>query len=205
MSFNKILLASSNVGKIEEFKSLGPPLGLEFLTLNQFNSLSLAPPIERGSSFLENALIKARYYAQAFKTAAAADDSGLCVLALNGAPGLGSARFGGPNLDDRARCLQLLKLMESISDRRAYFYSIVALVRYDSPGYLFWDGYLDGLITEKIEGDYGFGYDPIFKPLGSELTLAQISIEEKNSLSHRAIALEAMKNDVEQVRAFLSD
>ena len=199
-----ILLATKNPHKARE---------LAALTVNLAGALPLAdweaqagrllpPPGESGRTLAANALIKARAYAAATGLAALADDSGLAVPALGGAPGVYSARFGGQGLSDGERCLALLRLLRARRDRRAFFTTVLALARPDG-GRLLWAGRLDGYLAKSPAGANGFGYDPIFRPRGSALTLAQLSPEQKNALSHRARAARAFLADEARVRVFL--
>jgi XTP/dITP diphosphohydrolase len=125
------------------------------------HGVTLAEPPEDGETFIENALEKARHYARATGLPALADDSGLSVAALGGAPGVRSARYGGPGLDDAGRCRLLLQSLDGYRDRRAFFTSVLALARPDGAA-LCWTGRVDGLITREPRGAGGFGYDPIF-------------------------------------------
>jgi XTP/dITP diphosphohydrolase len=198
-----ILLATGNPGKIRELKAILKPLNLRLLTLADLEGKILEPE-ETGADFLANALIKARHYAQASGYPALADDSGLVVEALGGRPGVASARYGGQNIGDAARNQLLTREMADISDRRAKFQAVLALVGHGE-SYLAWAGELAGTIADKPVGEGGFGYDPIFLEPSSGLTLAQLTLEEKNRISHRAKAGQALAKDLAKVDAFLRD
>ena len=163
---------------------------------------ALEEPEENGRTFQENALIKSREYARATGLITLADDSGLSVEALGGAPGVLSARYGGPGLDDGGRCELLLKNLNGQPDRRAFFTSVLALSRPDGESFL-WEGRAEGLIAAEKSGENGFGYDPVFyfPPLGR--TFAQLTAEEKNRVSHRALAARAFAGDLDRVRRFI--
>jgi XTP/dITP diphosphohydrolase len=210
-----LLLATTNRGKAREFAALLDPLleklGLRTLTLADIEQdHHLLAPDENALTFAENALLKARHYSRLTGLLTLADDSGLCVQALNGAPGVHSARYGGLGLDDRGRVQVLLSNLSKLpgaqnsTGRRAYFEAALALVWHGalSEGLTF-SGLLEGKIAMDPSGDGGFGYDPIFIPDGTGVTLAQITQEEKNAISHRARAIESMKNQVTKIEAWL--
>ena len=147
--------------------------------------------IEDGDSFIANSLKKAREIAEITGCAALADDSGICVDALGGAPGIYSARYAGVDSDelrDRANCDLLLKNLSGVSDRSAHFTCAIALV-YPDGREVVAEGYIYGEIIDEYRGDNGFGYDPLFLPKGYTRTTAELSESEKNSISHRANAL----------------
>lgn len=199
-----ILIATKNRHKAGELSALTAGLAgaLPLADWEAEEGRTLAEPLENGRSFLENARIKARTYASATGLITLADDSGLTVPALGGVPGIHSARFGGPNLSDGQRGLLLLRKMKNRRDRRAFFTTVLVLARPDGLT-LHWRGRLDGFITESPLGHNGFGYDPIFRAAGSHLTLAQLSPDQKNSISHRALASRAFQADLAAVRDFM--
>jgi len=199
-----ILIATKNPHKARELAALTANLAaaLALAEWETRHGRSLSPPQENGRTLAANALLKARAYAAATGLVSLADDSGLAVPALGGAPGVYSARFGDRGLDDRGRCLALLRLLQGRRDRRAFFTTVLALARPDG-GQLLWRGRLAGYLTRGLAGAHGFGYDPIFRPRGSALTLAQMSPAQKNTLSHRARAARAFLADEARVRAFL--
>ncbi|MDR1873148.1 MAG: RdgB/HAM1 family non-canonical purine NTP pyrophosphatase [Deltaproteobacteria bacterium] len=195
-----ILLATSNPGKIRELGAILKPLNLTLLTLADLKD-QYPPPAETGADFLANALLKARYYSDQSHLPALADDSGLEVKALNGEPGVHSARYGGEDLGDLKRSAYLLKKMANIADRKARFRAVLALA-YKGQS-LTWSGELVGEIALEAKGENGFGYDPIFIEPQSGLTLAQMPLEAKNRISHRARAGEALSLDLAKIAAFL--
>lgn len=188
---SKIVLATHNNYKIEEIKTILRDIDLEILTLNDFSGI---PPLkEDGSTFRENALRKARAVHQLTKLPALADDSGLEVFYLNGRPGVLSARYAGEGATDELNNHKLLKEMRGVPPRRrkAQFHATIALVG-DSFEEIT-EGICEGKLGESPRGKNGFGYDPLFIPEGSDRTYAELTSEEKNLISHRARALEKMK------------
>lgn len=188
----KIVIASNNAGKIAEFKSLFLPLGYEILSLKEAGIIS--DPEETGLTFIENALIKARNAAKMSGLPALADDSGLVVPSLNGEPGIYSARYSetGNDQDNNSKLLQKMANIEG-TERAAYFKAVLALVRDElDPVPLIAEGEVHGLIAENTEGNGGFGYDPLFYYPDKKQTFGEISSEEKNKISHRAIALQKL-------------
>lgn len=201
---NTILIATKNKHKAQELAALlsGLAEAMNLADWEAANGRSLEEPEEDGHSFTENALIKARAYARATNLTTLADDSGLSVEALGGAPGIHSARYGGPGLTDADRCQFLLKSMTGQKNRAAFFTSILALAKPDGAS-LTWEGRANGLITQSPQGENGFGYDPVFYSPQHQKTFAQLMAEEKNKASHRAIASQAFLNDLDRVRKFL--
>ncbi|MBI5468222.1 MAG: XTP/dITP diphosphatase [Deltaproteobacteria bacterium] len=192
----KILLATANRGKIKEIKDILEGLDLDIVTLDDYPGLSLPP--EDGSTFRENALIKARGAASKTGVAVLADDSGLEVDFLGGLPGIRSARYAGTGASDKENWLKLLKELEGVPEekRRARFRCALALVWPDGEEEVF-EGSLDGVILGEPRGGHGFGYDPVFFIPGMGKTAAELTPNEKNSVSHRAKALEKLKNRLE--------
>ena len=194
-----LMLATSNAGKIKEIQAILSGCGLEIVTPD--GCAAWPRPPETGATFFENALIKARAAFEATGVAALADDSGLEVDALGGAPGVLSARYGGEGLDDRGRALKLLSKLEGAPDgeRAARFRCVMVLV--PAPGEpgraLVTEGILHGRIASRPAGENGFGYDPVFIPDGCEATLAEMSAESKNGISHRGRALVEMRSLLE--------
>lgn len=205
----RILVATKNRHKAEELADLIGRTGSgdqpRTLSLVDWESdhRPLPEPREGADGFVENALIKARDYARASGLVALADDSGLSVAALGGAPGVLSARYGGPDLDDAGRNRLLLDKLAAAHDRRAFFTSVLALARPDGRA-LFWTGCLQGLISREARGGHGFGYDPIFYHPESRRTLGQLTASEKNAVSHRALAARIFLSDSFRIRRFLS-
>lgn len=185
----KITLATKNKGKIKEITGLLSGLGVEFKTLEDFPGLQM--PEEDGSTFAENAVKKARYVAGITGTIALADDSGLVVDALGGGPGIFSARYAGPGATDKDNWMKLLKELEGVpfEKRKARFVCVIALSGGDM-GEAVFEGTLEGRIAAGPSGSGGFGYDPVFMLSEENRTVAELSSEEKNRISHRAKALE---------------
>lgn len=188
----KIVIASNNAGKIAEFKALFEPLGIETLSLKEAGIIS--DPEETGLTFIENALIKARSAAKISGLPALADDSGLVIPHLNGEPGIYSARYS-EEATDSANNAKLLQKMSNFQDkeRSAYFKAVLVLVRDETdPVPLIAEGEAHGFITKEILGSGGFGYDPLFYFPDKSQTFGELSSEEKNQISHRAIALQKL-------------
>ena len=198
-----ILIATKNMHKATELAAMINKL-TEAVGLAEWEKQErvVVEPEENGKTFLANAHIKARHYAQATGLPALADDSGLTVLALGRAPGVHSARYGGLGLNDQQRCQKLLQAMKNRHDRRAFFSTVLVLARPDG-ACLSWRGRLDGRITFAPSGKNGFGYDPIFFLPEVSKTLGQITPEQKNELSHRARAIHLFQKDLSLVKTFL--
>ena len=187
----RIVLATKNQGKVKEFERLLEEFAsdIEVVGLNSFPDI---PDIEEtGTSFEENSLLKARAVAKFTGLPALADDSGLCVDALDGAPGIFSARWAGVHGDDLANNLKLLSELKEAPNRSAQFRCVVTLVIPTSSGeeVIVESGSVSGVIVNEARGSAGFGYDPIFAPLGSELTFGEFPHGEKDKISHRGQAL----------------
>ena len=185
----KLIIASNNAHKIHEIKQILSGKFDEILSLREAGVDH--ETVEDGKTFMENALKKAREIAEITGFAALADDSGLCVNALGGAPGIISARYAGDGVrhsTDAENNALLLKNLEGVSDRSAYFICTIALVNPDGRE-ICAEGYMHGSIIEAPRGAQGFGYDPLFLPLGESRTAAELSNEEKNAISHRGNAL----------------
>lgn len=187
----KLVLATANTHKVIEFQRILNELvpDLELIASSQFPGVIEVE--ETGATFAENALIKARAINEFTNLPAIADDSGLVVDALNGAPGIFSARFAGINATDKDNVLKLLAEIKDISQDllTASFQCAVALVDKSQKLELVVEGQMLGKVIKETKGENGFGYDPIFVPLGSSQTSAQLSDEEKDKLSHRGQAL----------------
>ena len=184
----EIVLATRNEKKIEELKRITKDIGIELLTLNEFPG---CPDVaEDGTTFEENAVKKARAVAAYTGKTALADDSGLEVFALHGAPGVLSARFAGKDADDRKNVEKLLTEMRSVpmDKRGARFVCCIALALTDGSIQTFY-GYAEGTIGAEPKGLQGFGYDPVFYPKGHRRTFAEMSDDEKDAMSHRGEAL----------------
>jgi len=187
MKIERLVLASNNAGKLRELSAMLAPLGIEVVTQG---SLGVSEAEEPHPTFVENALAKARHAARETGLPALADDSGLCVSALGGKPGVLSARYAGEPKSDLANNAKLIADLHGVDDRRAHFYSVIVLVRSaDDPQPLIADGEWHGEIIEQARGDGGFGYDPHFFVPSLEQTAAELASELKNTLSHRAAAM----------------
>ena len=183
----KLIIASNNQHKIYEIKKL---LGSRFSEILSLREAGINhETVEDGKTFLENAFKKAREIAEISGCVALADDSGICVHALDGAPGIYSARFSGGTDEDNNNLL--LEKLCGKADRGAHYTCAMSLV-YPDGSEVSAEGYLYGEITEKPRGSAGFGYDPLFVPVGEKRTVAEMTDEEKNQISHRANALKAL-------------
>ena len=182
----KIILATSNLGKVRELNSM---LEGQYNVVSQIDMKVEEVP-ETGASFIENALIKARNASSQSQLPTLADDSGLVVDALNGEPGIYSARYAGENATDEDNIVKLLSRMDDENDRGASFWWAMVLVRYASdPEPIIVKKSWEGQILRELKGNNGFGYDPIFYLPELNCTSAQLSAEEKNRKSHRGQAL----------------
>lgn len=192
-----LLIATGNLGKMREFGALLADLPIKLHSLNEFPDF--CPPPEDGLTFAENALIKATAASLATNLPTIADDSGLCVEALGGNPGVISARYAGEGAGDAANNARLLQELGRVKaeNRKAAFMCVIALCR---PGNepLFFKGELRGLILESGAGDGGFGYDPLFMVPEYGRTLAELPLEIKNRISHRGKAVAALKEYLKQ-------
>jgi len=189
----RIVLASGNAGKVVELEQLLAGSGVELVPQT---ALGVSDADETGLTFVENALIKARHAARATGLPALADDSGICVDALDGAPGLYAARYSGVHGDSAANNAKLLRELHGVpmEKRTAYFIAVLVLLRHaDDPAPLIAEGRWHGKIMEGPRGEGGFGYDPLFLPDGSDLGAAEIEPALKNRLSHRGQALDVLK------------
>jgi XTP/dITP diphosphohydrolase len=188
---NKLVIASNNPGKLREFQHMLAPLGFEVLTQAQ---LGISEAEEPHCTFIENALAKARHVSRTSGLPALADDSGICVEALGGAPGVQSARYAGDNpKSDRRNNDKLLQDMQGISDRRAHYYCVLVLVRHaDDPQPIIAEGEWHGEIAHAERGDGGFGYDPMFWLPELDRMSSELDHDEKAQLSHRAKALKVL-------------
>ncbi|WP_072760098.1 RdgB/HAM1 family non-canonical purine NTP pyrophosphatase [Rhodanobacter sp. OK091] len=185
----RVILASSNRGKLAEFNALLADSGFEVIAQS---SLGVADAEETGLSFVENALLKARHAARASGLPALADDSGLCVEHLHGAPGLYSARYAGGHGDSAANNAKLLRALDGVpaAQRGAFFICALVLLRdADDPAPLIAEGRWHGRVLDAPRGEQGFGYDPLFLPHGHALSAAELEPALKNQLSHRGQAL----------------
>lgn len=188
----RVVLASSNKGKLRELSALLAPLGYDVVSQN---TLGIDTPPETGDTFAANALLKARHAAAVASLPALADDSGIEVDALNGRPGIYSARYAGEGASDRDNLLKMLAEMHGVpeSKRTARYQCVIAFVSAaDDPSPILAKGTWEGTLISHPRGLGGFGYDPIFIPSGFDRTAAEFDPGEKNSLSHRGQALRAL-------------
>ncbi|PSJ44182.1 non-canonical purine NTP pyrophosphatase, RdgB/HAM1 family [Zobellella taiwanensis] len=189
----RIVLASGNAKKVAELQSLLHGLGMTVIPQTE---LGVIDADETGTTFVENAIIKARHAARLTGLAAIADDSGLTVDALDGRPGVYSARFAGPDATDQQNLAQLLADLEGLPAglRKATFWCVLVYLRHaDDPTPLICTGRWQGSITEAPRGEHGFGYDPVFLVPALAKTAAELSPPEKNRLSHRGQALRQLQ------------
>ena len=190
----KFVLATHNPGKLQEMRSILSSLGVEVISPGD---LGIDIEVEEtGSTFAENAMLKAEAICEAAKLPAIADDSGLCVDALNGGPGVYSARYGGEGLDDRGRTALLLENMRGQTTRAAHFTCAIACV-FPNGDTLSAEGRCDGTIAFAPMGEGGFGYDPVFFVPELAKTFSQLMAEEKNEISHRGRALRLFAQQLE--------
>jgi XTP/dITP diphosphohydrolase len=187
----KIVIATSNEKKLAEIKALLSELPIEIIPQSQFGVESCAEPF---NTFIENALVKARFAAKQTNLPAIADDSGLCVDSLDGQPGVFSARFAGENRNDEDNNDKLLDDLNNMEDRRAHYYCAIVFVRSPSdPQPIVTEGIWQGEILKVRRGHNGFGYDPIFMDYKTDQSAAELSPELKNRISHRGQALQKLK------------
>ncbi len=183
----RLVLASSNPGKLREFGELLAPLGIEVVAQA---ALGVPDAEEPHATFVENALAKARNAARHAQLPALADDSGICVAALGGEPGVHSARFAGEPKSDQRNNERLVALLQGEADRRAHYYCVVVLVRHaDDPEPLIAEGRWHGEVIDRPRGAGGFGYDPHFLLPDLGRTAAELEPHEKHAVSHRGKAL----------------
>ncbi|HAF45406.1 MAG TPA: non-canonical purine NTP pyrophosphatase, RdgB/HAM1 family [Gallionellaceae bacterium] len=188
---NKLVIASNNPGKLREFERMLAPLGIEVVTQAQ---LGISEAEEPHCTFVENALAKARHVSRASGLPALADDSGICVEALGGAPGVQSARYAGENpKSDRRNNDKLMQDMQGVTDRRAHYYCVLVLVRHaDDPQPVIAEGEWWGEIAHEERGDGGFGYDPMFWLPDFGKMSSELTHDEKHAISHRGKAMKVL-------------
>jgi len=195
-----IVLATGNKNKVRELKELLRESKVDLKCLNDYGSLP--PVVEDGATFDDNAYKKAYHYARVLGLPCLADDSGLVVDALDGRPGVYSARYAGENATDYDNCEKLLFEMKDKKNRKAHFECVLSLATPGGPA-LTWEGRCEGEITNERHGDSGFGYDPVFyyEPFGK--TFAEVSMNEKNKVSHRGKALTEFVSEFDKVLIWL--
>ncbi|SCY58158.1 XTP/dITP diphosphohydrolase [Nitrosospira sp. Nl5] len=192
----KLVIASSNSGKLREIRHLLEPLGIEVLPQSAFNVPEAEEPY---CTFVENALAKARHASKLCGWPALADDSGICVDALNGGPGIYSARYAGEPRSDERNNQKLVEVLRDQPDRKAHYYCIITLVRHaDDPQPIIADGAWHGEIILEPRGKGGFGYDPYFFLPGLGKTAAELPMEQKNRISHRGKALARLVESIKE-------
>ena len=196
---DRLVLASGNAGKLREFRRLLEPLGIAVTAQAE---LGITDVDEPHVTFVENALAKARHASAQSGLPALADDSGVCVDALGGAPGVHSARFAGePRSDDRNNAA-LVAALRGVADRRAHYACVLVLVRRaDDPEPIIAEGRWDGRIVDAPRGNGGFGYDPHFEDVETGLTGAELPLSRKNALSHRGQARRALIENLRRERS----
>jgi len=202
---HKLVLATRNQGKITEFRRILDELApgqIDLIGVDQFPDL--VDVVETGATFEENSLLKSRYTCLATGLPAIADDSGLCVDFLNGDPGIFSARWAGNHGDDQANLEKVLAQLKDVpdKDRTAHFKCVASLVMPDGRERVA-EGRFEGHILHAPVGENGFGYDPIFQPLGLSISSAQMSAQEKDLVSHRGKSLRSIAPHVIQMLASL--
>ncbi|WP_420007676.1 RdgB/HAM1 family non-canonical purine NTP pyrophosphatase [Xanthomonas sacchari] len=201
----KLVLASSNAGKLEELHALLDDVGVELIAQS---TLGVSDADETGLTFVENALLKARHAARVTGLPALADDSGICVDALHGAPGLYSARYAGEHGNARANIDKLLDALRDVPDaqRGAHFYCVLVLLRHaEDPQPLLVEGRWRGRIAQARAGTGGHGYDPVFLDPDHGQTAAEMPLALKNRISHRALALQQLKQRLGELLAAQQD
>lgn len=196
MNDKVLVLASNNKGKLREFQAMFAEAGVE--VINQ-GALGVSPCPEPYGTFIENCLAKARHAAAVTGKPAMADDSGVCVDALGGQPGVYSARFAGEPSDDAANNRLLIEKLSGVSNRRAHYTCVLVAVRSaDDPEPLIAEGRWFGEIVDTPAGEGGFGYDPYFFLPDAGKTAAEMSAQEKNAVSHRGLALRALREKIRE-------
>jgi XTP/dITP diphosphohydrolase len=187
---DRLVLASSNEGKLREMRRLLSPLGIDVVAQGE---LGIPDAVEPHATFVENALAKARHACTLSTLPALAADSGVCVAALGGAPGVHSARYAGEPRSDARNNEKLIAALAGVADRRAHYACVLVLVRHaDDPEPIIAEGRWHGRIVDTPRGGGGFGYDPHFEDLETGLTGAELPLARKNELSHRGKAMRAL-------------
>lgn len=195
--FNKLVIASGNKGKLREIAHLLAPLNIDIVAQAELNVSECEEP---HCTFIENALAKARHASQQTGLPALADDSGLCVDALQGAPGVLSARYAGEPKSDQANNEKLLSVLGAEKNRQAHFYCVIVLVHHaDDPEPLIAEGRWAGEILSEFRGQDGFGYDPLFLDAKTGKTVAELPLEIKSRISHRGHAMAKLLLQLERL------
>lgn len=195
-SIKKLVIASNNPGKLREINALLAPLAIDVTSQSAYQIAEIAEPHH---TFIENALVKARHASKCTGLPALADDSGICVNSLKGAPGVNSARFAGEPKSDLRNNQKLINLLKTQRDKSAYYYCIIVLLRHaDDPQPVFVDGTWHGEIILEPRGKGGFGYDPHFLLPSLDITAAELTVADKNRISHRGQALAKLVEYIKQ-------
>jgi XTP/dITP diphosphohydrolase len=195
-----LVLATRNQGKINEFRELLSVFEVDLKSLSDFGPIP--PVLEDGMTFEENAYKKAHFTARVLGVPALADDSGLVVDALKGAPGVHSARFAGEGASDEANNMKLLKMMEGMANRKAAFECVIVIAVSRGPA-LVYEGMCEGEIAHEMRGSNGFGYDPIFYYPPMKKTFGEMAREEKNRVSHRGKAMANLRKEFSKVLVWI--
>ena len=190
----KLIFATSNQHKLREIKSVAFP-GLEIVSLKDIGFTGELP--ETHETIEENSLEKAEYLSRMYNTPCFAEDTGLIIDALNGEPGVYSARYAGPDATFEDNVTKVLGKMEGQTNRKARFKTVITY--YDAGKYVQFEGVTEGEILTGRKGGEGFGYDPIFKPAGADKAYAEMSLEEKNSYSHRKKSFDLFANHLQKI------
>jgi len=195
--FSKLVIASGNKGKLREIEHILAPLHIEIIPQSMLNISECEEPF---CTFIENALAKARHASKHSGLPALADDSGLCVDALQGAPGVLSARYAGEPKSDEANNRKLLEVLAGEKNRHAHFYCVMVLVRHEhDPEPIIAEGQWIGEILSEYRGNDGFGYDPLFLDAKTGKTVAELSMEIKSRISHRGHAMTKLLQKIERL------
>ncbi len=197
---NIIVLATGNQNKLKEMQAILKDTGITVRTIKDFGPMP--EPVEDGETFDDNAYKKSLHYAKMLGLPCLADDSGIVVNALNGRPGVYSARYAGENATDQENCKKLLNELTGKDDRSAYFTCVLSLATPKGPA-LTWEGKCNGEILTAPRGESGFGYDPLFFYKDLDKTFAEISMEEKGKVSHRGKALAELALELPKVQVWL--
>jgi XTP/dITP diphosphohydrolase len=196
----RLVLASGNEGKLREFRRLLAPRGFDVIAQSE---LVIPEADEPHATFVENALAKARHASAIAQLPALADDSGICVAALGGAPGVLSARYAGLPPSDARNNAKLVAALQGVADRRAHYRCVLVLLRHAAdPEPLIAEGAWQGTVIDQPRGNGGFGYDPHFQDDATGLTGAELPLERKNELSHRGQAMRALLARLDAERAW---
>ncbi len=198
----RLLFASANKHKLTEIRALLEPLGFELLGLHDLELFDDIP--ETGETLRENAFLKASYLHQQLGLPCFADDSGLEVEALHGAPGVHSARYAGEPRSDANNLNKLLQELAGSNNRKACFKTVICLIDENGAAHYF-EGRVDGKITQEARGKGGFGYDPVFVPIAYQNTFAELPAEVKNQISHRARAVQDLVSHLKQHQSPLTE